>query len=210
MHHFTNPAELSNLLAEWGYLGIFIFVFVGNLGVPVPEETVLLAAGFLASHSLLDLEWVYAVAVASAVTGDCCGFLIGRTGGQHLLERLAARFEFVRRRIDQLRLFFDQHGSKAVFMARFVAGARFLAGPMAGAAGMPFLRFLGWNVTGAFIWCSLMVTIGYLVGDEVWRAAGFVHSGARWIALGAVLIALALYLLRWWTHQSAPGPDARA
>jgi membrane-associated protein len=116
----------------------------------------------------------------------------------------------VHRRIEQLRLFFDQHGSKAVFMARFIAGARFLAGPMAGAAGMPFLRFLGWNVTGAFIWCSLMVTIGYLVGDEVWRAAGLVHSGARWIALGAVLIALALYLLRWWTHQSAPGPDARA
>ena len=93
--------------------------------------------------------------------------MIGRTGGQHLLERLSARFAFVRRRIDQLRLFFDQHGSKAVFMARFITGARFLAGPMAGAAGMPFLRFLGWNVMGAITWCSLMVTIGYLVGDEV-------------------------------------------
>jgi len=134
MHHLTNPAELPSLLATWGYLGIFVFVFVGNLGVPVPEETVLIAAGFLASRSILDLEWVYVVAVASAVVGDCCGFLIGRTGGQRLLERLAERFEFVRRRIERLRLFFDQHGSKAVFMARFITGARFLAGPMAGAA----------------------------------------------------------------------------
>ena len=210
MHHLTNPAELSDLLAAWGYLGIFVFVFVGNLGVPVPEESVLIAAGFLASHGLLDLEWVYVVAVASAVTGDCSGFMIGRTGGQHLLERLAARFAFVRRRIAQLRLFFDEHGSKAVFMARFIAGARFLAGPMAGAAGMPFLRFLGWNVMGALIWCSLMVTIGYLVGDEVWRAVGFVHWGARWIALGVALIALVVYLIHWWTHQTAPGPDAQA
>ena len=56
MQHLTNPAELSNLLAAWGYLGIFILVFVGNLGVPVPEESVLITAGFLASHGLLDLE----------------------------------------------------------------------------------------------------------------------------------------------------------
>jgi membrane protein DedA with SNARE-associated domain len=210
MHHLTNPADLPNLLATWGYLGIFVFVFVGNLGVPVPEETVLIAAGFLASRGLLDLEWVYVVAVASAVIGDCCGFLIGRTGGQHLLERLAARFEFVRRRIDRLRLFFDQHGSKAVFMARFITGARFLAGPMAGAAGMPFLRFLGWNVMGALIWCSLMVTIGYLMGDEFWRAIGFVHWGARWIALVIALIAVAAFIVRWWTHQPAPGSDAQA
>jgi membrane protein DedA with SNARE-associated domain len=208
MHHISNPAELSDLLAAWGYLGIFGFVFLGNLGVPVPEETVLIAGGFLAAHGLLDLEWVYAVAIASAVVGDCCGFAVGRTGGQHLLERLAGRFEFVRNRIERLRTFFDQHGSKAVFMARFIAGARFLAGPMAGAAGMPFLRFLGWNIMGAMIWCSLMVTIGYLVGDEIWRAIGLVHWSARWIAGGAVLILVAAYLIRWWMNQTAR-PDAR-
>jgi membrane protein DedA with SNARE-associated domain len=210
MHHLTNPAVLSDLLASWGYLGIFIFVFVGNLGVPVPEESVLITAGFLAGHGLLDLEWVYVVAVASAVAGDCSGFMIGRTGGQHLLERLAARFVYVRQRIAQLRLFFDQHGSKAVFMARFITGARFLAGPMAGAAGMPFLRFLGWNVMGALVWCSLMVTIGYLLGDEVWRAVQLVHWSVRWIALAVALVALAAYLIHWWTHQTAAGPDAQA
>ena len=46
MHHLTNPADFSDLLAAWGYLGIFVFVFVGNLGVPVPEESVLIAAAF--------------------------------------------------------------------------------------------------------------------------------------------------------------------
>jgi membrane protein DedA with SNARE-associated domain len=81
---------------------------------------------------------------------------------------------------------------------------------MAGAAGMPFLRFLGWNVTGALIWCSLMVTIGYLVGDEVWRVVGFIHWGARWLALGLGLIALAAYLVHWWMNQRAPDPDVRA
>ena len=63
---------------------------------------------------------------------------------------------------------------------------------------------------GAITWCSLMVTIGYLVGDEVWRAAQFIHWSARWIALGVVLIALAAYLIHWWTRQAAPGRDAQA
>jgi len=201
MHHLTNPVELSDLLASWGYLGIFVFVFVGNLGVPVPEESVLISAGFLASHGLLDLEWVYIVAVASAVTGDCCGFTIGRTGGQHLLDRLAARFAFVRRRIEQLRLFFDQHGSKAVFMARFITGARFLAGPMAGAAGMPFYQFLGWNILGALVWCTLVVTVGYLLGDEFYRAATMTHQMARWIGLaGFILVVVVLFF--WWRDRN--------
>ena len=74
----------------------------------------------------------------------------------------------MRTRYDRLQLFFQTHGSKAVFMARFITGVRFMAGPMAGACGMPFFQFLGWNVLGAIVWCSLVVTVGYLVGDELY------------------------------------------
>ena len=58
MHGITDPAHITDVVAAWGYLGIFIAVFVGNLGIPVPEETVMLAAGFLAGRSLLDLRIV--------------------------------------------------------------------------------------------------------------------------------------------------------
>lgn len=194
------PATIIQWLSTWGYLGIFVFVFVGNVGIPVPEETVMLVAGFLAGQSILHLHLVYAIAIVSAVIGDCCGFIVGRTGGQRVLARLAERFSFVRIRYDRLQVFFHTHGSKAVFMARFVAGARFLAGPMAGAAGMPFLRFLAWNVLGAVIWCTLVVTVGYLLGDELYRALMLAHSATRWILLAAVLICVALYFF-WWRER---------
>jgi membrane protein DedA with SNARE-associated domain len=195
MHHphVPNPAEMSDWLTTWGYWGVFICVFIGNLGIPVPEETVLLAAGFLAGRGDLSLEPLYLVGIGSAVAGDCFGFLFGRTGGQHLFERLAQRFAFVRARYQRLQLFFATHGSKAVFMARFVAGARFMAGPMAGAAGMSFLRFLGWNLSGALIWCSLIITIGYLVGDELEWVAHVVHAASYWVALGACLLTAAIW-----------------
>ena len=193
MPHLLDPSALSDWLSTWGYLGVFICVFIGNLGIPVPEETVLLAAGFLAGRGDLSLESLYFVGIASAVTGDCCGFLFGRTGGQRLFEQLARRFTFIRTRYERLQTFFKVHGSKAVFMARFVAGARFMAGPMAGAAGMSFLQFLGWNVSGALIWCSLIVTIGYLVGDELDWVAYIVHRASHWVALIVFLLLAAVW-----------------
>jgi membrane protein DedA with SNARE-associated domain len=209
MHGVVNPANIVEWLHTWGYLGIFVCVFVGNLGIPVPEESVMLIAGFLAGRSMLDLRFVYLVCVLSAVTGDCCGFFVGRHGGQRIIARLASRSVTFTHRYERLRLFFQTHGSKAVFMARFIAGVRFMAGPMAGAAGMPFLRFLGWNVLGAILWSTLVVTIGYLVGDEVYRVTEYAHHAQRWIALAAMIICFALWFF-WWRDRSqtaAPRPE---
>ena len=207
MHHALSPTGIALWLAEWGYLGIFVLVFLGNLGIPMPEETVLLAAGFLAGRGLLDLRAVYAVGIASAVIGDCAGFLFGRTGGQRLIEWLGRSVPFVRPSHDRLQSFFQTHGTKAVFMARFVAGARFMAGPMAGAAGMPFLRFLGWNLLGAVVWCSLVITVGYLLGDELERVAQVAHRVGNWLAFGAVLLLGAIWIW-WWRAREQSGSQS--
>jgi membrane protein DedA with SNARE-associated domain len=203
MHPDLSLAAITAWLANWGYLGLFACTFMGNLGLPVPEETVLLAAGFLAGREILELKTVYVVGIASAVFGDCAGYTAGRTGGQRFFEWLGRHFAFVRGRRHQIHQFFETHGSKAVFMARFIAGARFMAGPIAGAAGMPFWRFLGWNVFGALIWCSIVTTIGYLVGDEFEWVAGLVHRAGHWIALAAVLIIAVIWIL-WPRHRAVP------
>jgi membrane protein DedA with SNARE-associated domain len=202
MHGLTDPGRIAEWMTAWGYYGIFVFVFVGNLGIPVPEETVMLAAGFLAGRDLLDIRYVYAVVFVSAVIGDCTGFMIGRTGGQAVMERLANRFHFLRERYERLQVFFQVHGSKAVFMARFIAGVRFMAGPMAGACKMPFLQFLGWNVLGAMVWCSVIVTVGYLLGDELYALVARTHQATRWIALVAAVL-LVFVLLAWWRERQA-------
>jgi membrane protein DedA with SNARE-associated domain len=208
MHALLNPANIVEWLKTWGYLGIFVCVFIGNLGIPVPEESVMLVAGFMAGRSILDLRFVYLVCVLSAVTGDCCGFFVGRHGGQRIIARLALRSTTFTHRYERLRMFFHAHGSKAVFMARFIAGVRFMAGPMAGAAGMPFLRFLGWNLLGAIIWSTLVVTIGYLVGDEVYRVTEYAHHAQRWIALAALLLCFGFWFFWWRDKRPAAAPPA--
>ncbi|MFZ0888789.1 MAG: DedA family protein [Candidatus Binataceae bacterium] len=204
-----DQGHVDKLIVAWGYLGIFICVFVGNLGVPVPEESVVLAAGFLAGQGILDIKFVYLVVVLSAIAGDSSGYLIGRTGGQRLLERLSRRFRFIRRRNERFKTFFNAHGTKAVFMARFITGLRFMAGPMAGAAGMRFAQFLRWNVMGALAWCSIMVAGGYLVGNELYRIIPFAHVTGRWVALGIFLVMVGIVIF-WWRERgsTAPGPES--
>jgi membrane protein DedA with SNARE-associated domain len=186
--------EMTDWLGRWSYPGIFVCVFIGNFGIPVPEEIVLLAAGFLAGRHVLELGTLYIVAILSAVAGDTCGFLVGRTGGQWLFGWLSQKSTFLRKRYEHLRTFFQVHGNKAVFLARFIMGARFMAGPMAGAAGMRFWSFLGWNVLGALIWCSVMITIGYFVGDQLDWVAHVALKGGQWVAAAVLLLAAAIWL----------------
>jgi membrane protein DedA with SNARE-associated domain len=196
MQNVLNPSGIAEWLSTWGYLGVFICVFIGNVGIPIPEETVLLAAGFLAGRHSMDLRTLYAVGIVSASVGDCAGFLVGRTGGKPLLEQLAQKYRFARQHYDRLQTFFQEHGNKAVFLARFVAGARSMAGPMAGATGMPFWRFLGWNLLGACIWCPVVITVGYFLGNELDWVAGMAHRAGYWIA-GTAVLALAMMWFFW-------------
>jgi membrane protein DedA with SNARE-associated domain len=203
MHHILSPLEMTDWLARWSYPGIFVCVFIGNFGIPVPEEVVLLAAGFLAGRHVLELGTLYIVAILSAVAGDTCGFVAGRTGGQRLFGWLSQKSTFLRKRYEHLQKFFQVHGNKAVFLARFIMGARFMAGPMAGAAGMRFWSFLGWNVLGALLWCSVMITIGYFVGDQLDWVAHVARRGGQWVAAGVLLVVAAIWLF--WRnvhHQS--------
>lgn len=203
MHHL-NPSNIAQVIETWGYLGIFIFVFVGNLGLPVPEESVVLAAGFLAGRDVLSLKLVMLVALASAVVGDNFGYMLGRTGGRQVVVRLAHSSSWLRWRHRRFKAFFDAHGNKTIFMARFIAGLRFMAGPMAGAMRMPFWRFFGWNVMGAIVWCAVIAYLGFVLGDQWEVVAGQMHRAGQWVMIAAAAGGLIAIYPLWLRHRWRP------
>src|SRR5215475_15118629 len=122
--------DLSAFLEHWRYLAIFAAVLLGNVGLPVPEETVLALGGFLAQRGELQLPTVIAVGVLAAIVGDNIGYWLGRRYGREALERYG-RYIWVRAdRLERGSVVMARYGAFAVFAARFVAGARFLAGPV--------------------------------------------------------------------------------
>lgn len=156
--------DVTELVGHWGYLAVFVIVVVGNVGVPVPEETALLAAGYLVWRG--DLRWslVLLVGIVSAVAGDNVGYWIGRRYGPSVLERFRRLIGISPPRFQSMRTFIVRWGPLGVFVARFLAGLRFLAGPLAGAVGLHFSAFMTANVLGALLYVPAVVAAGYIVG----------------------------------------------
>ncbi len=157
-------SEVNGAVGHWGYLAICVFVILGNLGFPVPEESILLLAGYLIWHEKLRLSLVLLAGVLSAIAGDNIGFWIGRRFGQGAVERYGHWVLVTPARLQKARDLMSRYGSFGVFGARFVAGLRFLAGPLAGSAGLRPSVFFVANALGALIYVPAMVGAGYAIG----------------------------------------------
>src|SRR5512142_407163 len=94
------PAWLVAALTRYGYVAVFVGVFLENLGIPVPGETVLLAAGFFSREHMLRLSIVIPCAMVAAICGDNFGYLIGRHGGKAFVERYGRYIGLTPKRID--------------------------------------------------------------------------------------------------------------
>lgn len=154
----------AGLISHWGYYAIFVLVVFGNMGVPLPEETVLVIAGYMVWRGELSLVIVLVVGIVSAAVGDNIGYWLGRRFGRTALDRHATWILGHPERLSAMRRFVERRGALAVVVARFVPGLRFAAGPLAGALGMPLKAFLAANLFGAGIYVPVVVGIGYGIG----------------------------------------------
>jgi membrane-associated protein len=189
--------DLSALVQHWGYLGIFVTVLLGNVGLPAPEESVLALAGYLVHEGRLRLTLTLAVGVVSAAVGDNAGYWIGRRAGQPAIERYGRRVGITQPRMEIIAGVIERHGAAGVFAARFLPGIRVLAGPLAGAAGLPAARFAVANLLGALCYVPLAIGVGYALayGLGPWlqraeHAMGKVEHVATIVIVAGVLLAL--------------------
>jgi membrane protein DedA with SNARE-associated domain len=157
--------DVGALVEHWGYAAIAVLVILGNVGVPVPEETVLALGGYLCWDGRLHLPLLIAVGIVSAAVGDQIGYWLGRRYGRALLERpwMVAMLPTERMMV-HIDAFVARHGAWAVLVARFLPGVRMLAGPVAGISRMPFAAFTIANVVGAVIYVPFAVGLGYAAG----------------------------------------------
>ena len=190
---------LTDFFARYGYWVVFFGVMLENGGLPLPGETVLLFAGFLAYQGQIKLVWAIGVAIAGATLGDSLGYTLGRYGGNAFFDRYVKRFRFLAHRFEDAKGLFLRRGHWAVFTGRFITGLRVFAGPLAGLFKMPYLRFLFFNFTGAVVWATAIGCVGYLFGNS-WNDLAHVIKDLHRVAQGLVavlaLVGLIVYLKR--------------
>lgn len=184
MHWFYHA--ITHFLESWGYWAVLIGVGAEDAGIPVPGETTLMFASFLAHKSPnLNIFWVIVVAAIGATAGDNLGFLLGRKFGKTLLRWIKKIGRMDDDDIAAAKDLIKNHGDKTVFFARFIFGLRTVAGPLAGILDMEWPRFLKFNVLGAIVWSASVAGIGYAFAGEFHSLLGFFEK-ASW-ALGGAL-----------------------
>jgi membrane protein DedA with SNARE-associated domain len=184
------PQWIVDLFSQYGYAVVFFGVFLENTGLPVPGETMLLAGAALSHFGHLSLGWVIACAIAAATLGDNLGFFIGRHGGRRLAERFIPA-----PRLREFDRYFEHHGPKTVFVARFITGLRVVGALLAGGSGMHWSTFLVYNAAGAVAWSTTFGIVGYFLGKS-WDLLERFVGGAGLAGLVGAAVLITIWIFR--------------
>jgi membrane protein DedA with SNARE-associated domain len=172
-------------LLRWGYLALAVGLLGESAGLPLPGETTLMLASFLSQKTThLSIFPLILIGSAAAVLGDNLGFLLGRWLGPRMLrwfKDTLHKDEDVAVATDQIK----HHGGATVFWARYIFGLRTIAGPVAGALGMNWKRFLVFNALGGVSWVMVMALIGSLFGNEFHSLFDYIEK-ASWAISGGI------------------------
>jgi membrane protein DedA with SNARE-associated domain len=180
--------NVNHLISTYGYLAVFLFVALESLGIPVPGETALIAAGTYAGHTHNLSPWlIFLVASAAAIIGDNLGYLVGDKGGYQLLRRYGHYIRVDESKMKIGRYLFDQYGGRVVFFGRFVSILRTYAAFLAGTNRMRWRHFLVCNAAGGILWSAIYTFGSYAAGSTLHR-----FSGTANIILGVVAVIVIL------------------
>lgn len=199
MPELIDPVVAAALLKQWGYGLVFAAMLLENAGLPLPGETITLLGGYAAGSGELNGLGVVGAAFAGAVLGDNIGYWVGRRLGWSFMLRVGQLLRQSPEQLENLRASFLRHAGKSVFLGRFVAVLRVLAGPMAGAVGMPYRQFLICNAAGALLWSFTMVGLAWLCGRWIpfsQMAAGVMEFGLGLLSIVGVALIVPRLLSR--------------
>jgi membrane protein DedA with SNARE-associated domain len=187
--------DITQLVHEYGLIVVFLAAGLQGMGFPVPGGTALMIAGIDAStkHGL-PLVGVIAAGAAGALAGTTAGFAVGRWRGEPVLRRLGRLFRQKPERVQQLRQQFATHGLAPVFIARFITGARNVAGLVAGASGMALAPFFLISAAAAVAGSAIITLEYYFAGHAILGAPTWLQI--LLIIVGIVATIVSFRLLR--------------
>jgi membrane protein DedA with SNARE-associated domain len=184
---------INDFIEQFTYLGIFTVLFLGGLGVPIPEELPVLAAGALAHEGYMRWWIALPVCLFGVLAGDSVLYWVGHHWGERILEWPLVRRVLTKPREHTLLEAYRRHAAKTVFTARHVMGLRAAAFLTAGIARVPFWKFVLVDGAAALIGVPTGFALAYFFTDQLEAILTDVRRVERWLTLLA-LVALATWI----------------
>jgi len=195
-HHIFELLRAA--VVHYGYWAVAVLLLLESAGLPLPGESILLLASFLAySEHELQLPWVIVVGTVAATLGGELGFALGRHGGRPLIERYRDVFSIRAETVERGDRLFERYGGTTVFLARFIFGMRVLSSLLAGALHMSWRKFTLFNFLGAAAWVTAICGAGYLFGGHWGRLA----RDLKRFDLVVIIVVVLVAGLWWWRNR---------
>jgi membrane protein DedA with SNARE-associated domain len=185
-------------IATYGYGFIFFALMMGVVGLPIPDETLLVYCGYLISTGHMRPLPAWLCAVAGSWCGISLSYAIGRTLGLGVVHRFGKYLHITQERMDYVHSWFDRIGHWALLAGYYIAGVRHFTAIVAGTSKLRFVSFAAYAWTGGLLWATTFLTLGYYLGENWQRVFETIHHYILYFSI-AVILAAAGYF--WFTRR---------
>jgi len=208
LHSLYSTEGLRELIRSGGAPLVCIIVFIETgffVGFFLPGDSLLITAGIFSYAGVIPLKWLLLPVMLCAIAGDQVGYWIGRSAGATLYRREDSLF-FRRSHLQRAHDFYEKYGGRAVILARFVPIIRTFCPPVAGAAKMPYARYLLFDFLGGTLWVGATILGGYSLGHFIPNIGQYIHYVIAVVVVLSILPAVIGVLRSRKTSDIPSGP----
>jgi membrane protein DedA with SNARE-associated domain len=191
-------------ITQYGYFAIFILLVFGIIGLPIPDETLLTFSGYLIYKGHLSFPLAFVSALAGSASGITISYQLGRVFGNRVLLRYGKYLHLTEERLDRAHAWFARIGHWALTVGYFIPGVRHITAYAAGIAEVSPHQFALFAYTGAVLWVSTFLSLGYLLGERWEAVEKNIHYYLVWVAVAIVVAAVGYVVWRKWARKT-PG-----
>lgn len=191
-------------ITQYGYIALFFLLMLGIVGLPIPDETLMVFCGALIQRGTFQAGPTWLTAFAGSICGITLSYLIGRTLGMTVVLRYGKYIHLTPDRLNKVLNWFERIGHWALFAGYYIAGVRHFSAVIAGTSGLKWPSFALFAYGGAALWVTTFLSIGYFVGEKWELIAEKVHHNLTLISVIVLSLAGVYLLYRWWSNNRRP------
>ncbi len=193
--------SILHWVTQYGYAAIFGLLVLGIVGLPIPDETMLIFAGYLIYRGRLQAVPTFVAALAGSACGMSLSYALGRTIGPYLLRRFGRYVHVTEERLARVRGWFHRAGHWTLTFGYYVPGVRHLTAYVAGASNLELPHFALFAYSGGALWCTSFLALGYFLGEK-WSRTG---ERVQWNLAGGAAAIILLFLAAqfFWRRRKA-------
>lgn len=197
---------LLGLASPFAYLVILFLLVLCGIGSPIPEDTILIASGYLAYNDVIELHYILPVCYVGVLLADSILYFVGHRYGQKIIAHPRFLKLIPENRVNTVRRGFHRWGGWMIFFARFLIGFRAATFILSGVMNIRFKKFILFDMLGGVFSVPLYVGLGYLFATHIDAIRADIGKAKSWIVV-AVIIAVLVFIIRRWIKSRKDGKE---